>query len=442
MVNSVQELINNEVDPITKNVNIKNVVNSLIRNGVKVVKENNDFCEKRFVLYNQNIKNNNKLNSLSRECNGMVITNLGETLVYPIPPIVNFNHYDILENSTFNVTPLYDGTIINMYYYMNTWRLSTRRTYDCTKLYPDGVEMTYGGIVFGMFLTFNIDIAEFNTEYSYSLCVSSKVLHPYAKIDRISLIAIYNKSGDIIVENIKNLSYSPIKKYTYTEIKEFVKSHATNVDNKYFGSLITTDSINFLSNETTKIYKLESNLFYKIQQTLYNPNLVIDLRNMGVINRSIYTVVYNVLNSTIDNLIEIMPEWTKYYEILILVLMELSVYINKKVVEENNKTNNVLIIIKENEKHNLKKISSNYFINNLLNNEFVEKFREFGNGFIKNIYNIVEKNKKLPETIRIYINISSQLAYQLYELIFIIYNHINQNVTDNVTNTQDVSILQ
>jgi len=442
MVNSVQELINNEVDPITKNVNIKNVVNSLIRNGVKVVKENNDFCEKRFVLYNQNIKNNNKLNSLSRECNGMVITNLGETLVYPIPPIVNFNHYDILENSTFNVTPLYDGTIINMYYYMNTWRLSTRRTYDCTKLYPDGVEMTYGGIVFGMFLTFNIDIAEFNTEYSYSLCVSSKVLHPYAKIDRISLIAIYNKSGDIIVDNIKNLSYSPIKKYTYTEIKEFVKSHTTNVDNKYFGSLITTDSINFLSNETTKIYKLESNLFYKIQQTLYNPNLVIDLRNMGVINRSIYTVVYNVLNSTIDNLIEIMPEWTKYYEILILVLMELSVYINKKVVEENNKTNNVLIIIKENEKHNLKKISSNYFINNLLNNEFVEKFREFGNGFIKNIYNIVEKNKKLPETIRIYINISSQLAYQLYELIFIIYNHINQNVTDNVTNTQDVSILQ
>ena len=137
-----------------------------------------------------------------------------------------------------------------------------------------------------------------------------------------------------------------------------------------------------------------------------------------------------------------MPEWTKYYEILILVLMELSVYINKKVVEENNKTNNVIIIVKENEKHNLKKISSNYFINNLLNNEFVEKFREFGNGFIKNIYNIVEKNKILPETIRIYINISSQLAYQLYELILIIYNHINQNVTDNVTNTQDVSILQ
>ena len=118
MTNSVQEIINKETDNYSNTVNIKKIISSLTKIGIKVVKENTDMCENRLVLYNTRKQNNSKsYDNLYRECNGMVITNHGEILVYPIPPIVNFNHLDMLEHSSFNVTPLYDGTIINMYYY-------------------------------------------------------------------------------------------------------------------------------------------------------------------------------------------------------------------------------------------------------------------------------------------------------------------------------------
>ena len=442
MTSSVYEIINKETDKYSNTVNIKKIISSLTKIGIKVVKENTDMCENRMVLYNTRKQNNSKsYDNVYRECNGMVITNHGEILVYPIPPIVNFNHLDMLEHSSFNVTPLYDGTIINMYYYMNTWRISTRRSYDCTKIYPDGIEMTYGGIVFGLLLTFRINLEDFNTDYSYSLCVSSKVLHPYAKTDRVSLIAAYKKSGEIVVENIPNLQYSPIKKYNYAELKEFIKNHLSNVGNKYFGSLISMDSDEFISTNTQKIYKLESDLFIKIQNTLYNPKLVTDLRNMGINNRPVYTMVYNALNNTVNNLIEIMPEWIKYYELLILVLMEVSGYINNKLLEENNC--NTTVIVQENEKIEVNKIPKNDFVSNLLNVEFIEKFRIFCTDIIKFIYNTVEKNKQLPEIIRLYINTSSQLAFQLYELIFSIYNHINNsynhinNSYNNINNASD-----
>ena len=142
-------------------------------------------------------------------------------------------------------------------------------------------------------------------------------------------------------------------------------------------------------------------------------------------------MVYNALNNTVNNLIEIMPEWIKYYELLILVLMEVSGYINNKLLEENNC--NTTVIVQENEKIEVNKIPKNEFVSNLLNVEFIEKFRIFCTDIIKFIYNTVEKNKQLPEIIRLYINTSSQLAFQLYELILSIYNHIN-NIYNNVNN--------
>jgi hypothetical protein len=442
MANSVQELLTTELNPYTNLVNIKNVVKTLTRAGVKVVQENSDMYENRMVLYTNNShagNKSNKSNKLYRDCNGMVITNRGEILVHPIPPIVPYNFYDILENCVFNVTPLYDGTIINMYYHLNKWCLSTRRSYDCTNMYPDGLGFTYGGIVFSLLSQFNINLTQFNTEYSYTLCISSKSLHPYAKIDRITLIAVYNSAGEIVVENIPNLYYSNIKKYNYTELKEYFNEHNNNVDKNYFGVLITTDSENFISNNTKKIYKLESALFSKIQKSLYNPGLINDLRNMYALHKPIYTVVYNVLNNTIDNLISIMPEWNKFYEILLLVFMEISLFLNN-MFSTDNKVN--VVIVQECEKTEMKIIANNDFVRNLLTHEFKDKFNELGNGVLETVYNKInnssnsdtdsttdtEQLQSVSYNVRVYLNSSSQSAYQLYNLIVDIYNHINQGV--------------
>jgi len=277
----------------------------LYKNYIKTVIEKPELetpnTEYRMMLIGNRFKSDFK-NPISFECNGAIVSynrtnNKWKTLVIPTElfnsqPLCKEQINTYIKNKNYSLYKVYDGTIINLYFYQNQWRISTNKAYDATNLlFMEN--KTYNNVLEELFSSYkDFNMNRLNINKCYTICFKYEKFHSFREnsnenqnkliliqsidmelfnsqkkihIDYTEDIGIpvstqYNLPGDYTLKNIYNILYNEITKY-----KKYSK---TTTYEPNFGLILRSHNYNH-----TKEYSnilLESNLMSKIRNLLYN----------------------------------------------------------------------------------------------------------------------------------------------------------------------------
>lgn len=279
----------------------------LYKNYIKTIEERNDLDECR-LLFIANRYKSDFLNPISFECNGLITEYNKKTEVYKtlVIPVELFNSKRLIKSEInkyynmdkYNIYKVYDGTIINLYYYKNQWRLSTNKTYDANNLIMVN-NKTYLDVFNELIEMYpNFDINKIDKNKCYTLCMKYDKFHTFIEnqyntntLDGKGNKIIFMQSIDMEKFNIKNkleinenedIGLPISEKYDLSNINninqiynsleyeisrfKLEKSKQNYVPN--FGIILRTKTF-----DTTKDYSnilIESNLMSKIRNILYN----------------------------------------------------------------------------------------------------------------------------------------------------------------------------
>jgi hypothetical protein len=232
---------------------------------IKYLYDNKNINDVRVLFKCDNFSDKNKL-----ICNGLILSfnkfkNI-KLLVLPSPMLIPYDHYIHEENENISITPLYNGTILNLYFYKNRWNMSTSL----------GIEMNYVSwdkdYTFSKMLEdtrFNFNTLDKKYCYSIILChpklnlietycyyyiiqrVNLCTYHKQYKVDKsISNIPIlYNFDLSIDDKSIDNFCKYNFIFYGYILEKNNVKYKYSSKLHNYL-----TDNIYYKLNENNKLF--------------------------------------------------------------------------------------------------------------------------------------------------------------------------------------------
>lgn len=392
------------------------------------IKSNIEKNGTRMILYADKFKSDFN-NPLTKECNGLILefkNNKWDVLVVP-PQCFNMNKLALKQldlyykANYYNCFKAYDGTSINLYYYNDTWRISSIRGYDVTDLvFVNG--QTYKEVLDSLldkYEHFSYSILDINK--CYSLCFRYNQYHLF-KEDKINdennSYVIFLQSVDIKnMNNGKdNLSYNtniglPKQEYIdhnpisinqlYDKMNYSITLYKNNIIN--YGYILRSKNKN-MNNEYKNVF-IESKLMSLIRNAIYN------YKNNNIVddNYSLELVVKlnTFLNHKSFNLYsEIFNEFTNDYNLYkkyIGKLIPMYLVQNEDILSTSNKnitkpiTNKIDISIEHpNEFYillkNLFKEFYTYNNNNLLTLPYEEKLDIISNfinssKFLEHYYN-------------------------------------------------------
>lgn len=286
---------------------IPNIRKYLYKNYIKTVIENTNDEESekdnRMILIGNRFKSDFN-NPISFECNGAIVSynkkeNKWRTLVVPTEL---FNSQNLckeelnknIKNMNYTLYRVYDGTMVNLYFYNGEWRISTNKAYDATNLiFIDN--KTYNNVLeelFSYYKDFNIN--RLNINKCYTICFKYNKFHSFIEsnlknqnklvlIQSVDLFAL-NNENKLIVNKDEDIGIPISKKYTlfgeytlkninnilYNEIYKYKKYSKSSSYEPNFGIILRSNNF-----DKTKSYSnilLESNLMMKIRNLIYNYN--------------------------------------------------------------------------------------------------------------------------------------------------------------------------
>lgn len=418
---------------------IDNIRKFLYKNYIKTVIEKPELetpdTEYRIMMIGNRFKSDFK-NPISFECNGAIVsynrkTNKFKTLVVPTELFNSqtlckeeINNY--IKQRVYSLYKVYDGTIVNLYFYKNSWRISTNKAYDATNLYFME-NKTYNNVLEELFSYYkDFNMSRLNINKCYTICFKYDKFHTFIENKHIpnqnKLILIqsvdttifnnenkliidyndeigipvstqYNLHGDHTLKNIYNVLYNEITRYK--------KYNNGNTYEPNYGLILRSHNFN-----KTKEYSnllLESNLMSKIRNVLYNHSFAKKLNYFDKLINSESTINKNYYN---------MQDLTNLK--MFLVKKDLNVYL---LLFPQYKTNmdhyNDFI------KFFTKYIIKNYYI-------FQKYLNDFSN-IIKNI-NIMDS---IPPSNEIKTNYNKLNKFALYVCLDLKNKKINLNVSEN-----------
>jgi hypothetical protein len=258
------------------NEEFNGIRSALFEKGIKTSYEN-DEVGKRMVFH---LDNNAKVSQLTQGCNGLVLErDSWKPLV--IPPftsnggqpnctIVN----QFLKDDHYDIYPVQDGTLINVYWYEGTWRISTTRSYDVTTLKFTNSPYTYQYLMDDI-LKHTIDqsfeqfTSKLNPQYSYSFIITHPEVHLYWKTRKDPYKITFVQKAFLMDGTRSYENDLEIPAQTKVNLKEFI-------DDTITVELLQDICAYDISNPTS---------YASIARKKYNPELV-DLFKFGVILRS------------------------------------------------------------------------------------------------------------------------------------------------------------
>ena len=147
--------------------------------------------------------------SVVRECNGLII-DLEEKRLVVIPPPLLLHTFkykivnDFITQNLYTIYEIKDGTRISMYYFRNSWRISSARGYDVTDLKWNG-SLTYKEIFDSLLLELNIPVDDFydslNKQCCYNWGFNHRDYHPFSDKNCIWYIGSFNTHTSEIVDS-------------------------------------------------------------------------------------------------------------------------------------------------------------------------------------------------------------------------------------------------
>ena len=398
------------------------------KNYIKTVVENTTYNKQRIIFIANRFKSDFN-NPLSFECNGLIAEYDKENNNYKllVIPLELFNSQKLIKTEIekyynegqYKLYKVYDGTIINLYYYNGEWKISTNKAYDANNLLFVN-NKTYK-FVLDEILTYYPDFSYENldTNKCYTLCLKYTQYHPF--IENIH----YNNNKIILLQSIDMNEFNTNKKLMINEndniglpisiqydINNFKdinmiylqllneigrykkEKHLANYD-PIFGIILR--STNFSNTKDYSNILLESNLMSKIRNLVYNHTFTKKLNFYNVLDKTNNMIIdknyYNMLNlislkvfltkKDLNLFILLFPDFKPIMKMYDNMLKYMTKYLIKNYNIFSNNLNNIDKILKNS--LNLETIE--------LSNEFPINFNKL-NKLMSIIY-IDLKNKKL-----------------------------------------------
>ena len=170
------------------NKDINYIRTYVYKNYIKTVVENSEDNSNRVMFIANRFKSDFN-NPMSFECNGLIadynkVNNSWKLLVIPTElfnsqKLIKSEIINYYNQNNYKLCKVYDGTIINLYYYKDCWRISTNKAYDANNLiYTDN--KTYLDVFNELLNNYpNFHISKLDTNKCYTLCLKYHKYHPF-----------------------------------------------------------------------------------------------------------------------------------------------------------------------------------------------------------------------------------------------------------------------
>lgn len=191
---------------------------------------------------------------------------------------IDDDHFNDIDCNDYNIYKIFDGTIINLYYYDDKWTIGTSKSYNINNFIWAGNHYSYDNLIIHLLLIHGIQISSLIKTITYTFGFTFPEYHPYnneSKIWFISAMQTQNHTriyyNDLVTYNgiIYNFPKQElIKKISINDIIN-IKNKSVNaciLNNNCFG-IIMKHKIN-----GTPIYIIKSKLFIELNKLLYNNN--------------------------------------------------------------------------------------------------------------------------------------------------------------------------
>ncbi len=269
------------------------------KNYIKTVIENTNLDYNRIMFIANRFKSNFE-NPMSFECNGLIVEYNQKTNTYKflVIPIELFNSQKLVKseiemhynNNNYNLYKVYDGTIVNLYFYNNEWKISTNKAYEANNLLFIN-NKTYQD-VFSEILNYypEFSFEKLNVNKCYTFCMKYHDYHPF--IENLH----YNNNKLVFLQSIDMDLFNNQQKLVINENEDVGLPISQKYDINNFQNLQSI--YNSLNNEITR-YKKEKHL------ANYEPIFGIILRSKDFKKTKSYSniLIESTLMSKIRNLI-------------------------------------------------------------------------------------------------------------------------------------------
>jgi|LakMenEpi05Nov12_1017451.scaffolds.fasta_scaffold01483_2 hypothetical protein len=313
------------------NKDINYIRSYVYKNYIKTVVENSEDNSNRVMFIANRFKSDFN-NPMSFECNGLIadynkVNNSWKLLVIPTElfnsqKLIKSEIINYYNQNNYKLCKVYDGTIINLYYYKDCWRISTNKAYDANNLiYTDN--KTYLDVFNELLNNYpNFHISKLDTNKCYTLCLKYHKYHPFIenqnenpnKIILIQSVDMneFNNNKKLKINENEDLGFEMTEKYDINnyknlqnlylmlnnEINRFKKESKLENYKPVFGFILR--SKNFAVTKNYSNILLESNLLSKIRNFIYNHNFtkklhfynILDTQNSIVINKNYYSMLH------------------------------------------------------------------------------------------------------------------------------------------------------
>jgi hypothetical protein len=313
------------------NKDINYIRSYVYKNYIKTVVENSEDNSNRVMFIANRFKSDFN-NPMSFECNGLIadynkVNNSWKLLVIPTElfnsqKLIKSEIINYYNQNNYKLCKVYDGTIINLYYYKDCWRISTNKAYDANNLiYTDN--KTYLDVFNELLNNYpNFHISKLDTNKCYTLCLKYHKYHPFIenqyenpnKIIFIQSVDMneFNNNKKLKINENEDLGFEMTEKYDINnyknlqnlylmlnnEINRFKKESKLENYKPVFGFILR--SKNFAVTKNYSNILLESNLLSKIRNFIYNHNFtkklhfynILDTQNSIVINKNYYNMLH------------------------------------------------------------------------------------------------------------------------------------------------------
>jgi len=250
---------NEETEMVSK---IRSVLyKNYIKTVVEAVDDSSDGF--RMIFIGNRIKSDFN-NPITVECNGAVLWYSREDnkfSVLTMPPHL-FNSTKMttkeIENKyksgAYKCYPVLDGTISTLYFFKGSWRLSTSKAYDATKL-----PMINGKTYEDIFYESGGTTEGLDEAYCYTVCIKNDSFHVFNKGSNVTFLQRVNietKEKEVFQEESIAMSWKSLKNNLHNAVHSFKSKKQV-----FFGVILRSESESIL---------LESNLMIKLRNFLYN----------------------------------------------------------------------------------------------------------------------------------------------------------------------------
>lgn len=317
----------NSVNKGSEAENIAAIRSILYKNYIKTVFEQVDESDPGFrVIFIGNRFKSDFTNPLTADCNGAICwySRADKKFTPLVIPTKLFNANNTskkeiskrYEAGVYNVYPVLDGTIVNLYYFNGHWCLSTMKAYDATNL------TMINGKTYSYLFEESGGIVPEDTSKCYTMCVKNKAFHVFDahnSVVPIQEVNLATKQVTYLQEPLEQVKWRVLNNALYTAITDYRKSKQV-----FYGVILRS------KNQTDQYDNvlLESNLMVKVRNFLYNFEFVKKFPEVDYIAASKLNIF--LCRKNVNLFLGLFPEYSQEFREYNSIVNKIARYITRK----------------------------------------------------------------------------------------------------------------